>query len=234
MPDGPSSTRISPSRRHLLTGLAALPVSGCLSRAASSGEAPQPDQPDSTTAGTDASESPDHRSISISDTASIPSDANLSITASLPRKQITSDAPARLTVEVTNTGDRRVIDLTDREYCHLFNRGLGGSDPAGLWLYREQNTPDDRAKDRWIPDRNSTDTRAFITMACGKQAFEKNESIATTYEIWHDYVADGYFPPGTYRFDASIALWDSIEVESDPRVIDWWLELEVTAPGQEH
>jgi hypothetical protein len=184
----------------------------------------------STSAGADLSESPERRTVSIADTGSVPSDADLSITASLPRKQITSEAPARLTVKVTNTGSHRATDLTDRGYCHLFNRGRGGSDPAGLWLYREQDRPDDRAGDRWTQNRNATDTRAFVMVDCPRETFAKGESITTTYEVWDDYVADGYFSPGTYRFDANIGLRDSVDDDSDPRIIDWWLELEVTTP----
>jgi hypothetical protein len=187
----------------------------------------------STSAGADPSGSPERRTVSIADTGAIPSDADLSITASLPRKQITSEAPARLTVEVTNRGSHRAIDLTDGGYCHLFNRGRGGSDPAGLWLYRKQDTPDDRADDRWTLDRNATDTRAFVMVDCSQETFANDESITTTYEVWDDYVADGYLPPGIYRFDASIGLWSSVDDDSDPRLVDWWLELEVTAPESE-
>jgi hypothetical protein len=187
----------------------------------------------STPMGSDSGTSSDRRTVSISDTGSIPSDADLSITASLPRKQITSEMPARLTVEVTNTGSDRAIDLVDSHYCHLFNRSRGGSEPAGIWLYPEQDPPDDRADDRWTRDPDFGTTRAFVSAECPPYPFEAGKSITTTYEVWDDYVADGYLPPSTYRFEASIGLWDSVDDDSDPCLVDWWLELEMTAPESE-
>jgi hypothetical protein len=167
------------------------------------------------------------RQVAVADTATVPSDAGLSVTASMERERVTSAATALLTVEVENTGAARATDVQDAEYCHPFDRFHGGSNPAGLWLYRSEDAPT-REGDRWTQDINPGDSRTFVDIGCGRQPFAAGASVTVTYEVWDDYESEGYLPPGSYRFETSIPLWDAVEDDGDPRVVDWWLELDVS------
>lgn len=174
--------------------------------------------------------SPEERRIELIDTADVPESADLSITATMERQQVTSESPAQIRISLTNKGAKRATTVTETEHCHLFNRTYGGSDPAGLWLYRQQNAPDNRVGKCWTRDAGKT--RTFVSIGCGKQTFASGESITTTYEIWDDYVTEGYFPTGTYRFSRSIPIWSTENTEGDPdRKIDWWMDLKVSQPN---
>lgn len=173
-------------------------------------------------------ESPGDRHVAISDTASVPADADLSIDTSMGRTQVTADAPARLRIDVTNTGAPRGIDISDQRYCHLFNRTAGKSDPAGLWLYREQDAPTESVGKCWT--KQASETRTFVSVGCPVQTIAESESVTTTYEVWDDYATDGYFPTGTYRFSQTISLWAGTgEYDGEPdEQVDWWIDLRVS------
>lgn len=194
-----------------------------------------PGSPESTTTGTrtpTTCDSPEPRSVRLADTGSVPADADLSVSVTPERTRTTADAPARFRVAVANDGPSREIDVTDDGDCHLLNRDRGRSDPNGLWLYRTESAPTDRAGECWTRDLPPRDRVGFDGYGCGRRAFESGESIATTYEVWDDYATEGYLRRGTYRFDVSIAVWDdrgatATATESTPTVLDWWFELSV-------
>ena len=169
---------------------------------------------------------PATRRISVTNTAEIAPDANLSVTASVERGRITPDETARVTVALENTGADRATSVAEEEHCHLFNRMWGKSEPRGLWLYRPQDAPANRDGGRWSPDK--TGTRTYIMIGCGKHQFDSGDAISTTYEVWDDYVTDGYLSPGTYRFETDISLWDSVTDRSKSRSVEWWFELDVS------
>jgi len=167
------------------------------------------------------------RRVSISGSKRLPSNVGLSLETTVERAQVTHEATARFTVELTNAGPDRATGVSDNEYCHLFDRPRGGSDPAGVWLYRRQDAPTDRVDGRWTEATDGTPTRTYVALACGKHPFPSGATIATTYEVWDDLLVEGYLPTGTYRFETTIPLWDSTRDEGDPRTVEWWLELTV-------
>lgn len=169
------------------------------------------------------------RNVELDGTEKLPSDAALSITATMERERVTGDEPARVQITVTNEGATREIGVTDDSRCHIFNRDSGRSHPEGLWLYRNHNAPSDRAGDCWTRNESPPEEPGFDGYGCERSSLESGESITTTYEVWDDYTVEGYMPPGRYRFEVSIPLWESQE-DDDPDVFDWWLDLEVTSP----
>ena len=213
------------------TVLAALGGSAALAGCRTVGS---PEPTDTETETPPTCESPGSRRVELAGTATVPDETRVSATVTVERGSSTAAAPARLTVTLRNDGPDREIDVTDDRRCHLLNRGTGRSDPHGLWLYRAGDAPTDRAGDCWTRDRPPRDSVGFDGYACGNYPFESGGTVATTYEVWDDYTADGYLRPGTYRFDVSIALWDGTgegESETDPTVVDWWFELSVSADG---
>ena len=209
------------NRREVLAALGASTslLTGCLGTGVDS-------TPPTETPSTSRGELPATRWVSISDTAAIPPDTGLSVTASVERDRIAPDETARVTITLENTGTGRATDIADREYCHLFNRGAGGSAPRGLWLYRPQDAPASRDGGRWSQDE--TGTRTYIMIGCGKQQFDSGDAISTTYEVWDDYVTDEYLSPSTYRFETDIPLWESVADRDNPRTVEWWFELELS------
>mgnify|MGYP000380350152 CR=1 FL=1 len=171
--------------------------------------------------------SPGTRRVELAGAGPLPADADLSATVTAERTRSTAEAPARFAVALTNDGPDRAIDATDDDRCHLLNRGVGRSEPRGLWLYRADDAPTDRAGECWTRDLPPRDSVGFDGYGCGRSPFDSGETLATTYEVWDDDTADGYLRPGTYRFDASVALWNGPDDESDPAVVDWWFALSV-------
>lgn len=171
---------------------------------------------------------PEPRRVTISETSGLPARAGLEIDTTLERADITPDAPARLSVTVTNTGEPRYAQLADAEYCHLFHRGRGQSTPAGVWLHRQQNAPD-HAGTCWQQPRRPEETRTFISIGCNLAQFGAGESISTTYEVWDDFGTEGYLSPTTYRFDPAIPL-RTTKTDDSPTRVDWWTKLTVTNP----
>lgn len=161
----------------------------------------------------------------------LPETAGLTVTTTLKQARITADTPAQLTITVTNTGETRATNLADTEYCHLFNRPRGKSNPAGLWLYRKQDAPR-HGKTCWQEAKPPEETRTYVDIGCGRAQFPSGASITTTYELWDDHATGGYLPPDTYGFDTTIPLWTSIDDETDPTRIDWTFELNVTNPDE--
>lgn len=213
------------------TVLASLGVSAALAGCRGIGS-PDPTDPDTATPPT--CESPEPRRVELAGTATVPDEARVSATVTVERGSSTADAPARVAVALRNDGPDREIDVTDDSRCHLLNRGEGRSDPDGLWLYRVGDAPTDRAGDCWTRDRPPRGSVGFDGYGCGRSPFDSGATVATTYEVWDDHIADGYFRPGTYRFDVSIALWDAVdsgEAAEEPAVVDWWFELSVSADG---
>ncbi|QLH79116.1 hypothetical protein HZS55_18255 [Halosimplex rubrum] len=175
---------------------------------------------------------PGPRRVELATAATIPDEIGVSATVTAERERSTAGAPARVAVALRNDGPDREIDVADDGRCHLLNRDAARSDPNGLWLYRANDTPTDRAGECWTRDLPPRDGVGFDGYGCGRYPFGSGETVATTYEVWDDYTVDGYLRPGTYRFDVSVALWTEPAEEggtnSDPTVVDWWFELSVS------
>lgn len=226
-------------RRRLLAalGTSASGLAGCQSLGGtangSAGEGRGSDGPETDTTTRNSDETTEtgtpQRYVSVVDTTSPPAAANLAFDATLERDRVTANAPARLTVGVTNTGPDRATTLADSEYCHLFDRTHGLSEPRGLHLYREANTPD-HPEGRWTRDADPSITRTYVDIGCGRRVFASGETITTTCEVWDDYRETGYYPAGTYRFGTSVPLWDSTDDDGDPEVVEWTVEVEVSDP----
>ncbi|QPV62496.1 hypothetical protein I7X12_17460 [Halosimplex litoreum] len=215
------------------TVLASLGASAALAGCRTVGS---PERTDSETETQPTCESPEPRRVELAGSATASDEAQFSATVTIERGRSTAEAPARVTVGLGNDGPDREIDVIDDGRCHILNRGAGRSEPNGLWLYRVGDAPTDRAGECWTRDRPPRDSVGFDGYGCGRYPFESDDTVATTYEVWDDYTVDGYLRPGTYRFDASVALWDEAAEEegtdSGPTVVDWWFELSVSADGE--
>ena len=167
-----------------------------------------------------------NRTVSLAEMGDVPDETGLDIEATLERNEITERETVRLTVTVTNTGPTRMTPLADEEYCHVFDRQQGVS-RNGLRLFRQQDAPPVDEGDCWRKDKDPSETQTFIDIGCRAREFPTGDAISTTYELWHFYSAEGYFPPGTFHFSTSISLWPPDDEDAETTV-GWWLELEIT------
>lgn len=171
---------------------------------------------------------PATRQIVLDGFASLPGAADLSITVTVERAQATTATPATLSVVLTNEGGDRAIDATDGSRCHFFDRHRGRSDPHGVWLYPEGDAPPERAVECWTRAGTPPEHVSFDGYGCGRYSLPAGASVTTRYEVWDDYVTDGYFEPGTYRFETSVSVFDSTAATDPDQRLDWWLDLAVS------
>lgn len=145
---------------------------------------------------------------------------------------ISSSGTARVRVTTANRGEKRALSVGAAPPCDMFNRTDGGSDdPPGLWL-KPAGTTDhlDRLPGRWVRDRPRNEPRGFPAVACGPRGYERDESVTTEYEIWHDYRVDGYLEPGTYRWGQEVIVWedpDAMETDTASATIQWGFSLSI-------
>ena len=151
------------------------------------------------------------RRVSLAGRDAVPEPHEVSIDVEVLEGAITPDRPARLRLTVTNEGADRALSAGEGG-CNLFDRARGGSDdPPGLWLYRPSEAEAlQRRGDRWVQDRPQSRPRGFPAWACSSRQYASGESVATEYEVWHDYRVEGYFEPGTYRWE------EDVQIHADP------------------
>lgn len=144
------------------------------------------------------------------------------MSATLTQNHTTPEAPATIELELTNEGDRRDVK-PHGQMCDPFNRWLGKSEPAGLWVYETTERPEERLDECWsIPDGSP---RAFPAYACMSATMEAEATRTWTYELWDDAAVEGYYPTGEYRFETQVSVGGS-----DGRAAEWWLDLRVSEP----
>jgi len=66
--------------------------------------------------------------------------------------------------------------------------------------------------------------------------------VSTEYVVWDDYRVEGYFEPGSYRWEEEIELWDreswyrygdTIKTDTPPNNVTWGFTLEVQSPDSD-
>lgn len=157
------------------------------------------------TLGTASSESYRH-TVALDNVATVPDGAELSIDVDLREDSVTPDRTARIRAATTNEGERRGVSIGDGS-CSLFDRTRGKSDPPGLWLHRSAKTEHiDRDGDRWTRDAPPDRLRQFALGGCGTRRYAPDETVENEYLVWDDYQTEGYFDPGTYRFESRVTI----------------------------
>jgi len=144
--------------------------------------------------------------------------------------QVDSESTARLEIIKTNTGDRRSVWIPQGP---LFGWEHAGSQPTGLWLYNQKTTATamNYKKDgRWtIRNDPPYDPQASLHGASSPVVYEQGETVSHEYELWDDYLVDGYFPTGTFRFEGPISIWESADREESAHSrLHWGFSIEVT------
>lgn len=224
-----------------LSTASALGLAGCTNRGTPTETDPAPstdtrsetpsDTPTESPSETDVPEMV-QRQVSLTSQDSVPDKYNLDITIELLRDIVTAEESARLRLTITNTGDERALNVHG-DMCHLFNRNHGASDdPAGLWLHQPgAHSADKRVDGKWTLDRDPDDMRGWPAYACGSQSYAAGESQTTEYVLWDDYQVEGYFEPGTYRWEETIGISDTSDDQFDPESkVRWGFELKVIDP----
>lgn len=171
------------------------------------------------------------RRLALASQDAVPEPHEVSIDVELLDGTITTERTARLRLTVTNEGSPRAISAGEG-MCNLFNRHRGGSDdPAGLWLYRPSKTGGlERRGDRWVEDRRPSEPRGFPAYACSSRQYASGESVATEYEVWDDYLVEGYLDPGTYRWEEDVGIQADPEAagtETTGATVTWGFSLAV-------
>lgn len=171
---------------------------------------------------------PGRRRVSVGDRTDFPAEVGVSVKLRLETGGFTRSRPVQLTISIKNTGNQIYTKYTDDDQCHPFNREAGRSDPRGLWLYRHQDTPSSDTGACWQEDTPPQTTRTFSGYACAPSEVPAGESIVTGYDVWDDYATEGYFQPGTYRFETTIPIQHTPGDDQELTRYDWWFELDVT------
>lgn len=224
-------------RRTLLAGVAASPsLTGCLRQG---GKLSSPTDTGTRTADTPSPTptparctSADPRAVTLVGTADLPTSLDLSMSATVQRSRPTAETPARLDVMLANGGDRRGVSPSTGR-CNPFNRDLGESDPAGLWLSHldDPTYPEERVEGCWTKRMAPDETpQPFPQYGCSLDAIEPGETITTTHEVWDDHRVEGYYPTGRYRFATTVVVGPVDGDRSDGESYDWWLDMEVSRP----
>jgi len=154
-------------------------------------------------------------------------DHELSVEVTLLSNQVDATSPAAIEVRTTNTGPQRRLKIESDPDCCLFNRQYQGSDPQGVYLYHRNETPEERKQNRW---EETPDESGFGDYECGTPLYQQGDSVANEYEIWDDYRISGYYPTGTYRFEAPIEIHEGDE-PGDSELLDevtWGFSINVT------
>lgn len=168
--------------------------------------------------------------LSIADVDSVADEHDLEIDVDLRSRAVTPEKPAVVRVTTTNRGPARTISVEEGQ-CGLFDRDDGVSESGGLVLKRPGLSElADRDGDRWTKDADPDEQRAYDGYGCAGREFDACESIANEYDVWDDYRTDGYFEPGTYRFENEVAIAGAEEGNAwdDPDVtFTWGFEIDV-------
>jgi len=147
---------------------------------------------------------PSPRRVTLMETDDL-SDYDLAVGVEMLSSRVDQSSPARLAIRTTNTGERRRLQIESTPSCCLFNREDCWSHPKGLWLYHAESLPDERKNLRWEPDTDRG--RIGGDYECPEPIYEHGDAITNEYEIWDDHVTSGYYPTGTFRFEASFEIW---------------------------
>lgn len=231
-------------RRTLLSvaGTALVGSAGCI--ALSSGG----ENPDTTTGRTTPAESTSgpsetlpsfdtdevQRQISLENVDNVPDEHPVSIEMELLNGTVTAQDPARVRATVTNTaGEERRITRNEGD-CALFDRSEGASESPGLHLHRPgfpgfaQNCRDpSRLGNLWRFDLSEDAPCAVQAYGCVPVSYGAGESQPETYQVWDDYQAPGYMPPGSYRFETEVTVGPRDNTED----FEWGFSVTVERPG---
>lgn len=173
------------------------------------------------------------RQISVESMDSVPDEHPLTIDVELLNGAITGENPAEVRATITNTADGERRLTRNEGKCALFDRGEGASESPGFHLHR----PDfpgfaldcrdpSRVGNLWRFDLSEDARCAVQDYGCGTDTYAAGESRPETYQVWDDYAASGYMPPGTYRFATTVAVGP----EEDDQEFEWGFSLAVKQP----
>lgn len=173
------------------------------------------------------------RQISVESVDSVPDKYAVAIDVELLNGTVTGENPARVRATITNTADgERRLTQNDGD-CALFDRDEGASESPGLHLHRPgfpgfaQDCRDpSRVGNLWRFDLSEDAICAVQQYGCGRVTYAAGESRPETYQVWDDYAASGYMPPGTYRFATTVAIGP----QDDAEEFEWGFSLAVEQP----
>jgi len=174
------------------------------------------------------------RQVSPASVDDVPDEHPVAIDVELRNGTVTADDPARVRATVTNTaGGERRITRNDGG-CALFDRFGGASETPGLHLHRPDFpgfaldcSDPPRRGNLWRFDLADDATCAVQEYGCSRRAYDAGESQPETYQVWDDYAAPGYMPPGTYRFATEVTVGPPEAGEA----FEWGFSLAVERPA---
>lgn len=136
-----------------------------------------------------------------------PEEHAVSIDVELLEPTVTDDHPARLRLTTTNEGPRRALSI-HQHGCSLFNRDSGLSDdPPGLVLIHPGRIPYiERPENAWVRDLPPDEHVARQSYGCAQANYDAGGSRSNEYTVWDDYRTEGYFEPGTYRWEEDVTI----------------------------
>jgi len=190
---------------------------------------------------TSKSHSSARRIVRLRDRDRIPDEYNFTAEVKMRNQVVTDDEPAKLSFQLANLGKKRAVLHDETTECNLFNRDAARSDePSGLVLYVDglpEGQGYNKSGDKWSRDLETYDTYPRESYGCNPILYSNGHSATMEYQIWDDYRFEGYFEPGSYRWEAEIEIWESWYGHSDhvrpdgmPTKLLWGFTLEVLSP----
>lgn len=143
------------------------------------------------------------RSVALSAVDSLPDDIGFTVDAAVSVSDVTERHPAEVVLTATNEGERRDVSV-GTEMCHPFNRSDGRSESGGLWLYPADDEPDEQVEGRWEYDADGP--VEYPAYGCTRRTWDAGESRKYVYAVWDDFETEGYYEPGTYRWEHLVSV----------------------------
>jgi hypothetical protein len=227
MPETTISSTWSVSRRQILAGLALLPGAGCLGPGSTLGRSPD--------------SAPTATHVKLKDADTIADKHEVGIDVSVVKSSVTDEHPPRIQVAITNEGSDRTVPSQDSQALReggTINDLLFApyeeeeSDPHGLILRLasitdESDEPND-GDGRWSV-RSPDGTGA---VGAGQWTFSGGKMITQEFRLLDDAESDGYYPPGTYRFETKFRL-RSVETQDVVATFVWGLSVILSREKQD-
>lgn len=173
-------------------------------------------------------ESSEQRSVSITASDDIAESTEVRIDPTVTEPRLTEEHPPRVTIETTNTGEKRYF--ASMQGGLLFNIGWGGDyseSPPGLILLGDKDPPGEYPPEEgtWQYDPPNVDGPASGIV------IDADETVTTEYLVLDNPDESGYFSPDEYRFEERVDIQlfrDETPVPGSTANFTWGFSLQVT------
>lgn len=163
--------------------------------------------------------------VAVADQDSVPPRVEMDLSIDVRRPGVTHDSPPVLELTVANRGDRRALAMDGDEALFDLHDRTPTSADALLLAPPQHGRGSVDGDGRWSHDGHWGDTAEYNPPA----AVPPGETASERYRVWDHAGHDGYYPPGEWRFETTVDVYDSEGIGGT--VVDrfeWGFSLRVT------